>query len=129
MNNQKVWQFNGTAGGYFVVCLVALVMTYIPFFGWAFLMNYIAQWMADNSLINGKKVVYRAGYGEALKFVTVGTILMFLTLFVYAFWYVPKAYRFMADHLHYVDDGPMGSPMPAAAPVNPVQPPAAPLVG
>jgi uncharacterized membrane protein YjgN (DUF898 family) len=116
MDNQKPLQFNGTAGSYFVVFLVTLVMTYIPFFGWAFLINYTSEWMADNSLVNGKKVAYASSYSETLKFVVVNGLLVFVTFGIYIFWATPKAYRFIVDHVSYTDGSGRveGSPEPVA---------------
>lgn len=113
MQNEKPLEFHGTAGGYFVVFLVSLVMSYIPFFGWAFMLNYVSEWFADNSLVNGKKVAYKAGYGESLKFVFVNVLLLVVTLGIYMFWFYPKLYRYVVDHVSYASDT---VPVAAAAP-------------
>jgi len=59
--------------------------------------------MADNSLVNGRKVVYRAGYGETLKFIVANGLLLLITLGIYSFWFVPKLYGYVADHVEYVN--------------------------
>ena len=133
MESQKPLQFNGTAGGYFVVFLVALVMSYIPILGWAFALNFMANWAAENSVVNGKKVAYKAGYGESLKFVFINTLLIIVTLGIYMFWFVPKAYRYVADHISYSDAPAVAAPAAAeattsvepSAPVTPAEPAAA----
>lgn len=101
--NGKTFEFHGTPGGYFVVFLVTLVTAYIPLFGWAFGMNYMWEWMADNSTINGKKVKFSASYGETLKFLFVNLLLLMITFGIYSFWFVPKQYRYIADHTEFAN--------------------------
>jgi uncharacterized membrane protein YjgN (DUF898 family) len=130
MDTPKPIKFNGTAGGFFVVSVVSLVCTYIPWFGWAFMLNYIAEWFADSSLVNGKKVVYKASYGETLKFVFVQSLLLLVTLGFYIFWFQPKLYRYVVDHTSYADEA-ATEPVPvadAAAVASPVEPPVEPVV-
>ncbi|HXR49912.1 MAG TPA: hypothetical protein VN778_02700 [Verrucomicrobiae bacterium] len=130
MNDQKVIQFNATAGSYFVVFLVTAIMAYIPLFGWAFSFNYMNEWLANNSLVNGKKVAYKAGYGETLKFLFINLLLLLITLGIYIFWFAPKSYRYAADHVSYVDGAtpapasfaPPAAPSPPTAPQPPVNP-------
>ncbi len=118
MQNTKPLEFNGTAGGYFVLTLVTLVMMYIPFFGWAFALNFASSWFADNSVVNGKKVSYQAGYGESLGFVFVNALLMMVTFGIYMFWFYPKMYRYIVDHVSYVGE-PVAAAPAAPAPVDP----------
>jgi hypothetical protein len=114
MNQQKALEFHGNAAGYFIVTLVNLVMTYIPFFGWAFAFNFSAKWIADNAMVNGKKVSYTATYGESLKFVSINALILIITFGIYIFWFAPKMYRYVADHTQYLDEAGV-----AAAPVAP----------
>lgn len=100
----KPFEFHGTAGGYFVVFLVTLIASYIPIFGWPIAMNFSLSWAADNLTIDGRQVKYDAGYGETLKFLLVNILLLIITLGIYVFWFVPKQYRFIVDHAHYVKD-------------------------
>lgn len=99
----KSFEFKGTAGGYFVASLVALLTAYIPIFGWPISFNYFINWVADNSLIQGKKVTYTAKYGETLKFLLVNLLLLIVTFGIYTFWFVPKQYRFVADRLNFAE--------------------------
>ncbi len=122
MDNQKPLQFNGTAGSYFVVFIVTLITTYIPIFGWAFGFNFMANWVAENSVVNGKPVVYKAGYGETLKFIFINSLLLIITLGIYIFWFTPKCYRYAADHMHYTNSGAtesVAAPVPAINPTPP----------
>ncbi len=139
METAKPLEFKGTAGDYFVLVLITIVFTYIPIFGWAFLLNYAAGWLADNTIVNGKKVAYTASYGESLTFMLVNGLLLIVTLGIYLFWLAPKTYRYVADHIHYVDGvaaqslevpvtpAPV-SPVDQVVPTTPVEPiaPAAP---
>lgn len=119
MESQKALEFKGTAGGYFVVFLVTLVLTYIPIFGWAFVLNFTSGWIIDNTLIQGKKAKFNAGYGEALVFVLVSAVLLLITLGIYSFWWVPKVYRYVADHTSLEDEAPAVAIAAPAAPVAP----------
>jgi uncharacterized membrane protein YjgN (DUF898 family) len=100
----KTFEFHGKAGGYFVVALVNLICAYIPIFGWAFTFNFTNNWVAENATINGKNLKYTAGYGETLKFIFINALLLIITLGIYIFWFVPKSYRYIADHLVFADE-------------------------
>jgi len=131
METAKPIEFKGTAVGYFLVTILSIVLTYIPILGWAFLLNYVAGWFADNTLVNGKKVAYKATYSESLLFMLVNALLLIVTLGIYLFWFMPKMYRYVVDHTHYLDEpvaaepvvatDPVAMPTPEA-PVSPVEP-------
>jgi len=131
METAKPLDFKGTAGGYFVLVLISIVLAYIPVLGWAYLLNYAADWFAENTLVNGRKVAYKAGYGETLKFMFLNSLLLVVTLGIYMFWFAPKMYRYIAEHTHYLDETIASQPPIAAepvaapamqAPVSPVDP-------
>jgi len=95
------FQFNGTAGGYFGVFLVSLFIGWIPLLGTAFVFNFTNEWLAANSRISGRRVRYEASYGESLMFIFVNALLVLITFGIYTFWFVPKSYRYIAEHLTY----------------------------
>jgi hypothetical protein len=121
MEQSKPLEFNGGALDYFILTILTAIFTYIPFFGWAFLLNYSGSWFADKALVNGKKVVFKAGYGESLKFVTVSVILIVITLGIYSFWFGPKLYKYFANHTQYADAAPV-APSPVTAPEASAEP-------
>lgn len=125
MDNQKTFEFNGKAGGYFVVFLVSLIGAYIPFFGWAWSFNFTNAWIAKNSKISGKSVSYNAAYIDTLVFFIINTLLLIITLGIYVFWFVPKSYRYIADNLTIVDSS-ASAPAPTPAPVAPTAAPTPP---
>lgn len=115
MNTQPV-KFNGTAGGYFVAALVEIVTAYIFIIGWPIGFNFVANWVVSNVEIEGKRMKYSAGYGETLGFLLVNILLILITLGIYAFWFVPKSYRYVVDHTSYEDSAPLpqqAEPAPA----------------
>lgn len=116
----KPLAFKGTAGGYFIASLVSLVMWYVLIIGWPIAFNFMNAWIVDNLEVNGRKLKYQAEYGETLGFLLVNMILMFITLGIYSFWFVPKSYRFALDHTTYADDGTPVSPAPAPMESGPV---------
>lgn len=69
-------------------------------------------WIVENTEVNGRKLRYEAGYGETLGFLLLGILLIFITLGIYNFWFVPKIYRFVMEHTRYADTG---EPVEAAA--------------
>lgn len=115
--DQKPLNFSAGAGSYFVLVIVVAIASYIPIFGWAFALNFFADWLAKNSKVNGKDVQFTAGYGESLKFIFLNTLLLIITLGIYTFWFVPKCYRYIADHISY------GAPQ-VAAPATATEAPA-----
>lgn len=116
--NGKNFEFKGSAGGYFVASIVSLITAYIPIVGWPVGFNYYASWIADNALVNGRKVKYSAAYVETLVFLLINVLLLIITLGLYGFWFVPKSFKFIAEHVSYVDE----TSAPAAAPAAPATP-------
>ena len=104
MQNTKPLQFQASAGSYFLLSIISIILAYIPIFGWAYLLNYTSEWFASKSQVNGRAITYHAGYGESLKFVFVNMLLIIITLGIYSFWFYPKAYRYIADHVSYSDE-------------------------
>jgi uncharacterized membrane protein YjgN (DUF898 family) len=119
--NGKTLEFNGGAGGFFVAYLVMTVCSIIPLFGTAFGMNYFYGWVADNAKVHGKPVKYTATYGEMLKFLFINLLLIIITIGIYVFWFVPKMYRFLADHVVDADKVP-AEPVEAEADEKPAKP-------
>jgi len=128
--NSKQFEFQGTAGEYFVVVIISSLMQIVPVFGFALSMNYTYSWLADHTLIQGKKVKYSATFWETFKFMFVNILLVLITFGIYVFWFVPKMYRYIAEHVSFVDQ-PMAAPAPMAPPMpeSPTasQPPMAPI--
>ena len=104
MSDTKPLSFEASAGSYFVLSIVSLICMYVPFLGWAFLLNYTGEWFAQHSMVNGKKVKYQATFGESLGFVAVNLLLLLITLGIYSFWFYPKLYKYVADHASYDTD-------------------------
>jgi len=105
--SSKLIQFNGTAGGTFVATLVYVLLIYIPIIGLAFGFNFFASWVADNTLVNGRAVKFNATFGETFVFFLVNILLLIITLGIYVFWYLPKYYRFIVDHVVPVQELPV----------------------
>ena len=128
MQNTKPFSFKASAGDFFIFSIASIILVYIPIFGWAFLFNYAAKWMADRATVNDQKITYQAGYGETLKFIFINMLLVAITFGIYSFWFYPKAYAYIADHLSFGGPVPVtttGLPRDVAAmqPAQPVQPP------
>ena len=92
---------NLTPGGTFVYVLVSILASFIPLFGSAFMLNYMAGWVADNSTVGGKKVKFNATYMEALSFTFFNMLWLVLTLGIFIFWFIPRTFRYYADHIEY----------------------------
>jgi hypothetical protein len=117
MNDQKPLQFQAGALDYFIYTIVTIVLVYIPIFGWAYLLNYSGSWFSKRALVTGKNVEFNAGYLESLKFVFINVLLLIVTLGIYSFWFYPKMYRYVADHVAFA--GEVAAPV-EATPVGPV---------
>jgi uncharacterized membrane protein YjgN (DUF898 family) len=115
--SQKPLEFHGKAGSFFVIFILTLILTYIPLIGWVISFNLMNNWVAKNGTINGRKVKYTATFGQTFVFMLVNLLLVIITLGIYLFWFIPKEYRFIADHIVYDD-----ASAPAAAPVAPTLP-------
>lgn len=120
MDNQKPLQFEAGALDYFILTILSVLLIYIPFLGWAVLLNYSGSWFADRALVTGKKITFKAAFGESLKFVFVNFLLLIVTLGIYSFWFYPKLYKYMVDHVHFADEvpAPLEAEPVTAAPVE-----------
>jgi hypothetical protein len=116
METPKPLEFKGAPADYFLLTIITVVCMYVPIFGWAFILNYSAVWLADKLLVHGKQVAYKADYVEALKFVFINALLLFITFGIYAFWFVPKLYRYVTERIYYTDEP--GAPAKPAYPVS-----------
>ena len=125
-NTNKPFSFVGTPGGFFVMYLVSYLLMLVPFVGFAFSFNYMMKWLAANFKVNDQDLQYEATLGESWVMLFVGFLLTLVTFGIYTFWFVPKVYRFVCDHITVA-----GATAPMAAPVSTpptdVMPPAAPV--
>jgi uncharacterized membrane protein YjgN (DUF898 family) len=96
--DNRTFRFTGKAGDYFGAAIVAFVCCLIPIFGWPIAYNTVVGWVVDHLLVDGKKVKYSGEYGEVLVFLLTNFLLIFITLGIYTFWYVPRQFRFIAEH-------------------------------
>jgi uncharacterized membrane protein YjgN (DUF898 family) len=99
MNPTKPFQFHGTAGDSFIYTIVSVLLVYIPVVGVGLSFNYTNKWIAERSTVNGMPVVYSAGLGESTWFIWKNLLLTIITLGIYVFWFIPKQYSYVADHL------------------------------
>jgi hypothetical protein len=143
-NAVKPLHFHAGAGSVFVQLLVSELIWFVPIVGFAWSFNYSAAWAAKNTTIDGRKLVYKAGLGETWKFLFVQILLLIITLGIYTFWYLPKVYNYVYDHMSYDDAAapaiadntapamPPAQPVQAAAPtaneVSPTVPPSNPVL-
>jgi len=103
MKPAKLLTFNAPVVDYMFATFFSVVLIYVPFIGWAFLVNYLSSWYADHATINGKQITFRAEYMETLKFVSLHALFVLLTFGIYIFWFIPKLYSYIADHVEYVE--------------------------
>lgn len=92
-------KFDGGAGSYFGVGLLAALLTLITFgFGapWAICMRY--RWRAQHTLINGQRVRF-TGTGMGLWVSWVKWWLLTLVTFgIYSLWVSPRLHRWIVEH-------------------------------
>lgn len=128
MDNQKPLEFKAGALDYFIFAIVSIILIYIPFIGWAILVNFSGSWFAKRAKVTGKDIEFKSGFGENLKLVTVAFLLMIITLGIYSFWFYPKLYRYMADHTQFAGAEPTPTatePVAVTDEVAPTEPAAA----
>lgn len=123
----KPFEFTGSASGFFVMTLVSTLMQLIPFVGFAMAFNYQNEWMVKNTKMNGQNLTYKAELGETWVMLFVGILLIILTLGIYLFWFAPKVYRFVFDHVTVGDPAEVPSSA-TSLPTTPAQPVADPTV-
>lgn len=114
----KKFEFTGSAGSFFTMYVLAVLFLLIPIVGFVFSFNKQTSWMVGNIKVNGRQLAYKASFGEVFVLLLVGLLLTVLTLGIYTFWFVPKVYRFVADHTGYADEAPATTSLPT----TPAQP-------
>ena len=128
MDNPKPLEFKAGALDYFIFTILSIILMYIPFVGWAVLVNYSGGWFAKRAKVTGKDIEFKAGFGESFKLVTIAFFLLIITLGIYSFWFYPKLYRYMAEHTHFAGEAPAPTatePVPVTEEAAPVEPAAA----
>lgn len=123
----KQFEFTGNASSFFVMYLVVALLSFIPLVGFAFAFNYQNKWLATNIKVQNRQLTYQATLGEVWVMLVVGLLLTMVTFGIYIFWFVPKVYRFVLDHVHFADEIP-AAPVTTALPTTPAQPVANPPV-
>lgn len=113
--NQKPFNFQGTAGDSFFYIIISVLLVYVPIIGFGLSFNYTYKWIAQRSTVNGHKVAYSAGLGESTWFIWKNIFLTIITLGVYVFWFVPKQYAYIADHLSFVQEPTENTSQPVTA--------------
>lgn len=124
----KQFEFVGTAGSFFGMYILSLLLMFVPFVGFVFAFNNQNAWLMKNIKVNGRTLAYKAEFGEVFVLMLVGILLAVVTFGIYIFWFVPKLYRFVADHTSYADEAapapvaPAADPTPVAAEAFPTTP-------
>jgi len=90
-----------TPGGTLLMLVVTTIAGFVPLFGSAFSLNYMAGWIADNSTVQGKEVRFNATYMEALSFTFFNLLWLVLTLGIFIFWFIPRTYRYYTKHVEF----------------------------
>lgn len=127
--SSKPLEFTGTAGSYFVLVLVTMLLFYVPIIGFAFAFNYSGDWFAKNVKVNGRTLAYKAGLGETWVMLFVGILLTLVTFGIYIFWFGPKVYRYLCSHLSYADEVPATAASPSPSPTPTTTPTSTPPAG
>lgn len=125
-NTNKPLAFVGTPSGFFVMYLVGYLLMLVPLVGFAFSFNYMMKWLVANFKVNGQDLQYEASFGETWVMLFVGFLLTLLTVGIYIFWFVPKVYRYVCDHVTVAGTATAMAPSPVATPPTDTMPPAAP---
>jgi phage FluMu protein Com len=98
------FEFDGTAGTYFVVALVSGILSSITLglgSPWAFCM--VTRWQAEHTLINRRRLRFVGTGGGLFALWIVTCILTAITLGIYGFWGVPKIIRWFTENLEFQD--------------------------
>lgn len=129
----KNFEFTGTAGSFFGMYILSLLLMFVPFVGFVFAFNNQNSWLMKNIKIKGRALFYKAEFGETFVMMLVGLLLVAVTFGIYIFWFVPKIYRFVLDHTSYADEAPVNSvtatPAPSSTPVSSPTPSSTPPAG
>lgn len=96
----KSFDFIGTPGGFFVTLILTSLLQIIPIAGAVLGMNMFYAWIADNSLVSGRKVVYKAEFMETLVFLFVNVLLVMVTLGIYFFGLLQKCISLLLIMFH-----------------------------
>jgi hypothetical protein len=117
----KSFEFRGDVGGFAIVLIVSWAASFIPIIGWVFAFNFSNKWFAENTFVKGQQLSWRASFTDSLVFLVVQFLLLFVTLGIYVFWFGPKMYRFIADHVEFAGAS-VAQPMNPAVASQPIMP-------
>jgi len=95
----KPFTFDGGAGSYFVMSLVAfliIVLTLGIALPWAIVIKY--RWRAEHTYINGQQLQFTGSgarlFGQWIKWL----LLIVITFGIYSFWVAPRLTKWVVEH-------------------------------
>lgn len=93
------FEFDGTAGDFFVVYLLTALLTMFTFglaFPWTMCM--FQKWKIEHTLHEGRRLQFHGTGSSLLGLFIVTYFLIFITLGIYVFWAVPKLERWIVEN-------------------------------
>ena len=102
--SRHAFEFDGSAGDFFVVYLLTGVLTAITFglaFPWTICM--FERWKTEHTLINGRRLRFEGAGGDLFVLFIVTYFFIFITFGIYMFWAAPKILRWIAEHTDFED--------------------------
>ena len=93
------WQFDGGAGSYLVMRILATLVTFLTLgicYPWACCMQY--RWQASHTMINGVRLKFTGSapalFGQWIKWL----LLCIVTLGIYSLWVAPRLTQWIVEH-------------------------------
>lgn len=103
-NVSKNFQFDGSAGDFFVTALLAALVTVFTFYigtPWAICM--IQRWHAEHTIVNGRRLKFIGTGGDLFVKFLIGILLTIVTCYIYLFWFIPKIQKWIVEHTDFAD--------------------------
>lgn len=93
------FSFNGGAGDYFVVSLLAYVLTAFTLgLGGSWAMCELWKWETEHTTYQGRRMQFNGTGGDLFGEWFLGGLLCIVTCGIYSFWFYPKLYKYRWEH-------------------------------
>jgi hypothetical protein len=100
----KNFRFDGQAGDFFVVYLLAMLLSIVTcYFGLPWAVCMVQRWSAEHTIVQGRRLKFTGNGGDLFIKWIIWYLLTAVTCGIYMFWMVPNFIRWITEHTDFAD--------------------------